>query len=242
MSWLQFRQANTRLLGRQSPPRHWGTQWSRVAIVAASAAVWLRPTGGGTRGRRQNRQHQLLGNRYADVEAVFPRRSGFMSAMPPQSLLAGATAIEAAGLSLNLLVQQYPDAELRALVEAGAEVHCLFLAPYGTAIAAREREEGYPEGHLSALTKVNIQILVQKVRERLRADARERLRVASYDEAVRFNILLINHELAVVQPYLPTARGVESPTLLIRRRPRQRGLYDVFDQVFGWLCDQSTPA
>jgi Domain of unknown function (DUF5919) len=186
--------------------------------------------------------HQLLGNRYADVEAVFPTRSDFMSAMPPQSLFSGATAIEAAGLSLNLLVQQYPDAELRALVEAGAEVHCLFLAPYGTAVATREKEEGYPEGHLSALTEVNIQILVQKVRERLRTEIRERLRVATYDEAIRFNIVLVNHELAVVQPYLPTARGVESPTLLLRRRPRQRGLYEVFDQVFGWLCDQSTPA
>jgi hypothetical protein len=186
--------------------------------------------------------HQLLGNRYADVEAVFPTRSDFMSAMPPQSLFAGATMIEAAGLSLNLLVQQYPDADLRALVEAGATVHCLFLAPYGTAIAAREREEGYPEGHLSALTEVNLQILVQKVRERLPADARERVRIATYDETIRFNILLVNDEFGVVQPYLSTARGVESPTLLVRRRPQRGGLYAVFDQIVEWLSDRSTPA
>src|SRR5512132_2093924 len=47
--------------------------------------------------------HQLLGNRFADVEAVFSTRSEFMSAMPPRTLLADATTIDAAGLSLNLL-------------------------------------------------------------------------------------------------------------------------------------------
>ena len=185
--------------------------------------------------------HQLVGTRYADVEAVFPTRSDFMSALPPQSLFAGATSIRAAGLSLNLLVQQYADAELRALIEGGATVHCLFLAPYGTAIAAREREEGYPEGQLSALTQVNQQILVQKVRERLPANTRDRLRVATYDETIRFNIMLVNADQGVVQPYLSTARGVESPTLLLRRRPRRRGLYDVFEQTFDWLVEQSTP-
>src|SRR4029453_13549782 len=41
--------------------------------------------------------HQLLGNRYADVEAVFLSRSEFTSAMPPQRLFAGATKIDAAG-------------------------------------------------------------------------------------------------------------------------------------------------
>jgi hypothetical protein len=186
--------------------------------------------------------HQLVGNRYADVEAVFPTRSDFMAAMPPQSLLADATGIQAAGLSLNLLVQQYADAELRTLLEGGTTVQCLFLAPYGTSIAAREREEDHPEGQLSALTQVNMQTLILKVRERLSADARERLRVATYDETIRFNIMLVSGELAVVQPYLSTARGVESPTFLLRRRPRRRGLYDVFEQTFDWLVEQSTPA
>jgi hypothetical protein len=185
--------------------------------------------------------HQLLGSRYADVEAVFPTRAEFMSAMPPQSLLGGATTVEAAGLSLNLLCQHYPDDDLRTLIEEGTRVDCLFLLPYGESIAAREREERYPEGHLSALTELNRQILVQRVRERLTDQARKRLRVATYDETIRFNILLVDHEVAVVQPYLPTARGVESPTFLLRRRPG-RGLYVVFEQMYYWLRDQSTPA
>jgi hypothetical protein len=184
--------------------------------------------------------HQLLGNRFADVEAVFPTRSEFMSAMPPQALLAEATTIDAAGLSLNLLCQQYADQDLRALIDGGATARCLFLAPYGTAIAAREQEESYPPGHLSALTEMNRQILLQRVREQLPQPARERLWIATYDETIRFNILLVNHEIAVVQPYLPTARGVESPTFVLRRRRQRPGLYAVFEQAFEWLIAQST--
>jgi hypothetical protein len=188
-----------------------------------------------------NLLHQLLGNRYADVEAVFPTRAEFMAAMPPQSLFADASTIEAAGLSLNLLCQSYADHDLRALIEGGTTVRCLFLAPYGQAIAAREREESHIEGHLSALTEINRQVLVQRVRERLTNEARERLEVATYDETIRFNILLLNDEIGVVQPYLSTARGVESPTFLLRRRER-RGLYDVFEEMLGWLSQRSTPA
>ena len=184
---------------------------------------------------------QLLGNRFADVEAVFPTRSEFMAAMPPQSLLANAKTVEAAGLSLNLLCQSYADQDLRALIEGGATVHCLFLAPYGRSIAAREREEGHPDGHLSALTEINRQVLVQRVRERLPEQARARLEVATYDETIRFNILLLNRETGVVQPYLSTARGVESPTFILRRRER-RGLLDVFEEMFGWLRERSTPS
>jgi hypothetical protein len=184
---------------------------------------------------------QLLGTRFADVEAVFPTRSEFMAAMPPQSLLANAKTIEAAGLSLNLLCQSYADQDLRVLIEAGTTVHCLFLAPYGRSIAAREREEGHPEGHLSALTEINRQVLVQRVRERLPEQARARLEVATYDETIRFNILLLNRETGVVQPYLSTARGVESPTFILRRRER-RGLFDVFEEMFGWLSERSTPS
>jgi hypothetical protein len=49
----------------------------------------------------------------------------------------------------------------------------------------------------------------------------------------------VNHELGVVQPYLSTARGVESPTFVLRRRGRRQGLYPVFEQMFEWLSEQS---
>jgi hypothetical protein len=165
-----------------------------------------------------------------------------MSAMPPQHLFADASKVDAAGLSLNLLCQQYADQDLRTMIEGGTSVRCLFLAPYGTWIAEREREEGYPAGHLSALTEMNRQILLQRVRARLTEEARPRLQVATYDEIIRFNLLLVDDEVGVVQPYLSTARGVESPTFLLRRRRQRPGLYAVFEQMFQWLAEQSTPA
>ena len=87
---------------------------------------------------------------------------------------------------------------------------------------------------------MNRQILLQRVRERLPGSARDRLHVATYDQTIRFNILLVNHEVGVVQPYLSTARGVESPTFVLRPRRKRPGLYTVFEQMFDWLYEQST--
>ncbi len=123
---------------------------------------------------------QLVGRRFADVDAVYATRSEFTSHMPPHALFGGATEIRAVGLSLNLICQQYADDDLRRLIENGGSVRCLFLDPHGESIKAREREEGYQAGHLSALTDMNIQILQQRVRRRLSANDSARLVVATY--------------------------------------------------------------
>jgi hypothetical protein len=57
--------------------------------------------------------------------------------MPPASLFGQAQHIDAVGLSLNLLCQQYPDDQLRGLIEDGMTLRCLFLEPFGDAIQAR---------------------------------------------------------------------------------------------------------
>lgn len=177
----------------------------------------------------------------ADVSAVFTSRSEFAAAMPPHTLLDGARDIRAVGLSLNMLCQHYPDQGMRALVEGGTTVHCLFLDPEGTAMKTREHEEGYPEGQLATLTALNIQILTQRVRDKLSDEARDRLRIAVYDETVRFNITIAD-DTCVVQPYLPDARGVDSPTLVLcRDLVPAGGLFSVFEQVFTSLWERSTP-
>ena len=181
---------------------------------------------------------QLVGRRFADLEAVYASRSEFTSQLPPHALFDGATDIRAAGLSLNVLCQQYADDRLRSLLERGGTVRCLFLDPAGSAIKAREIEEGYPPGRLSALNEINIQILVQRVRQRLPVEVRDRLVVATYDETIRFNITLIDHTIAVVQPYLHAARGVESPTFVLRHRDGASGLYPQFEQVYEWLWER----
>jgi hypothetical protein len=175
----------------------------------------------------------------AGVEAVFASRSEFAARVQPQSLLDDAGSVRVAGLSLNLICQQLPDQYLISLITGGTELSCLFLDPGGEAITAREREEDYQPGFLSSLTRLNIDIL-SRLRDRLPAAARECLKIAAYDETIRYNLLIAGGQACVVQPYLPRARGVESPTLLIRPAG-PGGLYPVFEQVWVTLAERSKP-
>lgn len=176
----------------------------------------------------------------AGVAAVFATRTEFATSVQPSALFDGASRIRAAGLSLNLICQQVPDQYVRNLLTAGTELTCLFLDPDGKAIKHREEEEDYSPGHLSSLNKLNIDIM-SRLRDRLPADSRDRLRLAVYDETIRFNIILVNDHICVAQPYMPTLRGVDSPTLLIRRTEPDGGLYPVFEQLFESIAERSTP-
>lgn len=168
----------------------------------------------------------------ADVTAVFPSRSTFSHELPPHKLFDGAKRIGMVGLSLNLLCQNYPDRFLLDLLESGTVVQCLFLDPSGRYIKEREREESHLEGVLSTLTRLNIQTL-QRLHDKLSSGARENLRIRTYDEAVRFNITVIDDATCVVQPYLPDARGVESPTFVIEKQQTgPPGLFETFSRVF----------
>jgi hypothetical protein len=175
----------------------------------------------------------------ADIVGVFASRSDFMSKVQPQVLLRDARHIRAAGLSLNLICQQLPDRQLSALVAGGTQLTCLFLDPDGAAMKAREREEEYEPGALSRLTSFNIALL-SRLRDRLPEDARDRIRIAIYDETIRFNIILADDRVCVAQPYLPQARGIDAPTFLIHRNDTlSGGLYHVFEQVYASLQERS---
>jgi hypothetical protein len=180
----------------------------------------------------------MLVERFADVARVFPNRSAFTAAYPAHALFATAQKVAIAGLSLNLVCQDYADQGLRQLIEGGARMKCLFLKPYGGAAAAREREEGYPAGRLSALTDLNIQILL-RLRAQLPGDIQHRLELATYDETVRFNVVLVDDSICVLQPYLPALRGVDSPTVVLRRIAAG-GLFPIFNRLFEWLCERSS--
>lgn len=175
----------------------------------------------------------------ADVVAVYPTRSEFAHDMPPGQLFDGAKRIRIAGLSLNLLCQQYPDRHLMELVEGGTSVEALFLDPSGVHIQERGREEGQPETLLPTLTTVNIDTL-RRVRAKLSDEARGRLKIHTYDEVLRFNITIIDDDTCIVQPYMPDARGVESPTLIMERQAVGVGLFDTFEQVFTTTWKRST--
>lgn len=176
---------------------------------------------------------------HADVAAIFASRSEFMANVSPLELFDGASRIEAAGLSLNMLCQQFADQRLRQLVERGARIEALFLKPGGDAIAAREAEEGIAPGQLSTLTSLNIDLLL-RIRDGAPSDVQENVAVKVYDEPIRFNLTFVDAECCIVQPYLPALRGVDSPTLLVQRNPGSGGLYEVFERVYRWLEERST--
>lgn len=169
--------------------------------------------------------------RFCDVEAIYPSRSEFVSEMSPHALFDCATDIRAVGLSLNLICQQYADSRLARLAQDGARLRLLFLDPAGTAIRRREIEENLAAGHLGALTTLNLQGVL-RLRDRLPAAIHDRIQVATYDQTIRVNVTLIDNALCIAQQYLPHARGVESPTMVIRKRWPSAGLYSVFERTF----------
>lgn len=175
-----------------------------------------------------------------DLSAVFTSRSEFTHRFPPDEILKEAKDLRAVGLSLNILCHHFGDRRLRSLLDAGGNLRCLFLDPYGDAIKAREQEEGYSAGLLSSLTVFNLQVL-ERLRLQLSGDAQSRLQVHIYDEPVRFNIIIVDHRMCIAQPYLPVVRGVDSPTFVIERRDGEAGLFSVFEQVIDTLWDRSKP-
>ena len=111
----------------------------------------------------------------------------------------------------------------------------LFLDPGGSAIRTREQEENYSPGTLSELTRINIRSLQDRVRGQLPDDTRPRLEIATYDETIRFNIVLIDDRVGIVQPYLPAMRGIDSPTFVLQRTWQDRGLFPVFEAIVSSL-------
>jgi hypothetical protein len=176
----------------------------------------------------------------AGVVAVFASRTEFAAKIDPISLFDSAYRVRAAGLSLNLICQQVPDQYLLQWLADGGELSCLFLDPDGQAIRAREHEEDHSPGNLSALTKLNIDILA-RFRDRLPDAAGQRLRLAVYNETIRFNLIISGDRTCVAQPYLPKARGVDSPTMLIQATSSPGGLFPVFEQVYEALAERSKP-
>jgi Domain of unknown function (DUF5919) len=207
--------------------------YNGAGIDVPDPTTFLRPS------EHQSPHPPTATNTRADLVTVFTSRSDFIQDMPPRQLFDGAQRIRMAGLSLNLLCQQYPDRALLAMLEAGTTIDCLFLDPDGENIGRRNREEGHPPETLATLTRLNIDAL-RSVAAKLSPEANGNLRIRTYDETVRFNIIIIDDSICVVQPYLPNARGVESPTLVMRRSAAAAGgLFDTFAQVFSSMWDRA---
>ncbi|NJQ01044.1 SAV2148 family HEPN domain-containing protein [Streptomyces zingiberis] len=195
---------------------------------------------------------ELVGDRYADVAGVHPDRVRLQRQLPAEDLFGGARRLDAIGIGLNLLVQNYSGRRLVRLAEAGCRTRLLFMNPASSAVRRRERELGLKKGELSRSVEMNI-LHMRRVRARLRDTGAFQINV--FDETPRFTAYLVNGDgpdgLAVVQPYLRRARGMEAPVFVLRggRRQtvrhdpaeREHGLFDTYREEFESAWADSRP-
>lgn len=116
------------------------------------------------------------------------------------------------------------------MMKEGTSMRCLFLDPDGLNIQARELEESHTPGALTSLTRLNIHML-QRVRSKWNSTMGGNIAIRLYDAPARFNICIVDSEVCVMQPYLPFARGLESPTF-VARQSGSRGIFQTFSEVF----------
>ncbi|MFE5843411.1 SAV2148 family HEPN domain-containing protein [Streptomyces niveus] len=193
----------------------------------------------------------LVGDRYADVVSVHPDRVRLQRQIPAEDLFGGARRLDAVGIGLNLLVQNFSGRRLVRLAESGCRIRLLFLNPASSSVKRRERELGLKKGELSRSVEMNI-LHMRRVRSRLRDPGAFEIQV--FDETPRFTAYLVDGDgpdgLAVVQSYLRRARGMEAPVLVLRGAGRdlvrvgqdqEHGLFQTYREEFESVWADSRP-
>ncbi|GAA1365529.1 SAV2148 family HEPN domain-containing protein [Streptomyces beijiangensis] len=196
----------------------------------------------------------LVGDRYADVIGVHSDRVRLQRQLPAEDLFGGARRVDAIGIGLNLLVQNFSGRRLVRLAESGCRVRLLFLNPASSAVKRRERELGLKKGELSRSVEMNI-LHMRRVRSRLRDPGAFEIHV--FDETPRFTAYLVDGDgadgLAVVQTYLRRTRGMEAPVLVLRGGSRgvvkagrdvtdtEHGLFETYREEFESVWTDSRP-
>lgn len=69
-------------------------------------------------------------------------------------------------------------------------------------------------------------------------EAKQRLRIGTYDETIRFNLTFIDDAVCFFQPYLHGERGLENPTFVVR--PTTNGIYHSLRRSYNWIREQAT--
>jgi hypothetical protein len=193
---------------------------------------------------------ELVGDRYADVVSVHPDRVRLQRQMPAEDLFGRSRRIDAIGIGLNLLVQNFSGRRLVRLAESGCRVRLVFLNPASSAVKRRERELGLRKGELSRSVEMNI-LHMRRVRSLLRDPGAFEIHV--FDETPRFTAYLVDGDgsdgIAVVQSYLRRARGMEAPVLVLRGgrgvvragREQEHGLFETYREEFESVWTDSRP-
>ncbi|MFB6815870.1 SAV2148 family HEPN domain-containing protein [Streptomyces sp. NPDC056347] len=194
---------------------------------------------------------ELVGDRYADVVSVHSDRVRLQRQLPAEDLFGGSRRLDAIGIGLNLLVQNFSGRRLVRLAESGCRIRLLFINPASSAVKRRERELGLKKGELSRSVEMNI-LHMRRVRSKLRDPGAFEIHV--FDETPRFTAYLVDGDgtdaVGVVQTYLRRARGMEAPVLVLRGGGRavfragqenENGLFETYREEFESVWTDSRP-
>lgn len=194
---------------------------------------------------------ELVGDRYADVVSVHPDRVRLQRQLPAEDLFGGSRRLDAIGIGLNLLVQNFSGRRLIRLADSGCRIRLLFINPASSAVKRRERELGLKKGELSRSVEMNI-LHMRRVRSKLRDPGAFEIHV--FDETPRFTAYLVDGDgadaVGVVQTYLRRARGMEAPVLVLRGGGRsvvragqdsEHGLFETYREEFESVWTDSRP-
>ncbi|WP_394380616.1 SAV2148 family HEPN domain-containing protein [Streptomyces cacaoi] len=195
---------------------------------------------------------ELVGDRFADVVGVHADRVRLLRQLPVEDLFSGARRLDAIGIGLNLLTQNFSGRRLTRLAGSGCRIRLLFLNPASSALRRRERELGLKKGELGRSVEMNI-LHMRRVRAQLRDTGAFEIHV--FDETPRFTAYMVDGDgadgLAVVQSYLRHARGMEAPVFVLRgggrdlvHEPRDEadgGLFPVYREEFESFWADSRP-
>jgi hypothetical protein len=165
------------------------------------------------------------------ITDAFVSRAEAIRPYPAAEILAEASRMRVMGLSLNQIAQSLSDRQIRAAINRGTDLQYLFLEPYSRYITDRESEERHTPGTLSQLTTSNIDTL-KRSRRHLPTQKAHHLQLRTYSAPLRFNMMIIDESLAIVQFYLPEARGTESPALVLQPTATPPDLFSEFTAVF----------
>jgi hypothetical protein len=139
------------------------------------------------------------------------------------ALFAERRALLDIGLSLSSISMNLGTGRLgKKLEEDGVDISLYFLDPNGKFVYQRELEEGYHNGELSALTKTSISAVRRAINGTTNA---HKCTIRVYDCPLRYNIYIFDDNVAVLQFYGASARGVDSPCFIVKKTA-QGGLFD----------------
>ena len=185
----------------------------------------------------------MLENAFAtwgELQHIYRNRSEFNREFSYNKIFENARHVLAVGIGLNAIAQNYSKADIiDSITERECQYQLCFLEPDCQSCLRRENEEGYEEGFISDLTRLNIKNMFNVVRQLRKKDDpfKGLLEIRTYDFSPRFNIYIVDDSLMTVQWYA-YGRGSDTPTFVLRRQ-NNKGLFEYYAEAAKYILDRS---